>query len=90
MISEALHVGLGFAQCIFLTTLSVLINMVFGIIPGSLGVMEGGYGILLKLYGLNPALGVAIQLIRRVRLLFWTLLGMIIVGFKKKRLRGVA
>jgi glycosyltransferase 2 family protein len=66
-------------HCLFLSSLTVLINMMFVFIPGSMGVMESGYGGLFYLLKLNPAYGVGIQLVRRVRTIFWISIGLIIM-----------
>ena len=41
-----------------------------------MGVLEGAYGALFSVMGLNPVTGVAIQLVRRLRTLFWVLIGL--------------
>lgn len=76
IIAQFLHLPVSFLQCFFMASLTVLINIAFVFIPGSLGVMEGGYGALFYLMNLNPAFGVTIQLIRRVRAFFWIALGL--------------
>ena len=72
-------------HALFLSSLSVLINVVFVFIPGSMGVMESGYGAVFYLLHLNPALGVSIQIFRRIRTFFWILLGLTILLLFKPR-----
>ncbi len=79
LIVQLLNLPVNFTECLFLTTLGILINLVFVFIPGSMGVMESGYGALFHLLNLNPAYGVAIQLIRRIRTFFWIGLGLLIM-----------
>lgn len=79
MIVKLLDLPVLFIHCLFLTSLTILINIAFVFIPGSLGVMESGYGALFHLINLNPAYGVAIQLIRRIRTFFWIGLGLLIM-----------
>lgn len=91
LIAYFLNIPLSAIQALFLASLSVLINMTFVFIPGSLGVMEGAYGALFHLMGLDPTGGVALQLVRRLRALFWVLVGlglMIVYGKLKGRVRG--
>lgn len=79
IIVKLLGLPVELAHCLFLSSLTVLINMAFVFIPGSMGVMEGGYGALFYLMNLNPAYGVGIQLVRRVRTFFWVGIGLVII-----------
>lgn len=74
-------------HCLYLASLTILINMVFVFIPGSMGVMEGGYGALFHLLKLNSAYGIAIQLVRRVRAYFWIGIGLLIILFYKPQVK---
>ena len=84
LIAFLLAIPLKFSGALVLTSLSILINSLFTFIPGGMGIMEGAYGGLLQIMGLDPIAGVALQLVRRVRALFWILLGLSIVGFSVK------
>lgn len=64
---------------LFMAMLAVLINIFFVFIPAGMGVLEGGYGALGILLKIGPTAGVAIQLIRRLRALFWILVGVVFV-----------
>lgn len=87
LISWLLHIPLGLDGALFLASLSILVNMVFVFIPGSMGVMEGAYGALFLLMHLNPVHGVAIQLVRRLRVIFWILIGLASMIGSPKRLQ---
>lgn len=54
-----------------------VINMVFSFVPGRVGVDEAGSGLLAQTLGLGSAAGIALALIRKARVLFWTVLGLI-------------
>ena len=58
-----------------LTALVPLTNFVFGFIPGGLGVLEGVSGLAFYLLHLDPAVGVSLQLVRRLRSGFWVIIG---------------
>lgn len=58
-----------------LTAMVPLVNFVFGFLPGSLGVLEGMNGIAFYFLKIDPAIGISMQLIRRVRTLVWVVLG---------------
>lgn len=79
MIGELTGLNIPFIYCIYLASLTILINMLFVFIPGSIGVMEGGYGGLFYILKLDPAYGVTLQLIRRIRALFWVFIGLLII-----------
>jgi uncharacterized membrane protein YbhN (UPF0104 family) len=88
IIARFLHLNLGWEGALFLTSLTILVNLVFVFIPGSLGVMEGAYGGLVSLLGLPPVAGVGIQLVRRLRTVFWVLVGlvtMVVYKYSSKR-----
>jgi len=88
LIASFLELPVGFDHALFLASLTVLINTVFVFIPGSLGVMEGGYGAMFYLLKMSEAHGVAIQLVRRLRTFFWVFLGlMAILIYKPKKLK---
>lgn len=60
-------------------SLTKVINFAFGLVPGGVGVYEGGSGMIFKRLGYTVALGVAIALIRRVAILFWTAIGLLVL-----------
>jgi uncharacterized membrane protein YbhN (UPF0104 family) len=60
-------------------SLTKVINFAFGLVPGGVGVYEGGSGMIFKRLEYTVALGVAIALIRRVGVIFWTAVGLVIL-----------
>lgn len=77
LIGQFLDIPLTFSHSLSLASLSVLVNIMFVFIPGSMGVMEGAYGAFFVVFGLNPLYGVALQLVRRLRIVFWSSLGVV-------------
>ncbi|MDO8518740.1 MAG: flippase-like domain-containing protein [Deltaproteobacteria bacterium] len=69
---------------LMLTALTSAINFVFAFIPGVLGVMESFYAGFFYFYGLDPSLGVTMQLIRRLRSAFWMGIGIFLLSRHKK------
>lgn len=65
---------------LMLTALAPVINAVFAFVPGAFGVMEGAYSGLLYLLHIDPAVGITIQIAKRVRAAFWIGLGLIFLG----------
>lgn len=71
---------LGHAQppvltCFILETANRLIQVVFKIVPLRLGVDEAATAWFTGILGLGPTTGVAIAIVRKVRMLFWTAIG---------------
>lgn len=60
-------------------SLTKVINFAFSFVPGTIGVYEGGNGVILKSLGYTTAIGVTLALVRRLAILFWTSVGLIIL-----------
>jgi|CXWL01.1.fsa_nt_gi uncharacterized membrane protein YbhN (UPF0104 family) len=63
-------------------SLTKVINAVFSFIPGTIGVYEGGNGLILQTLGYTTAAGVALALVRRGAILFSTSIGLIILVWR--------
>ena len=61
-----------------------LLVFIFYLIPGQIGFVEGSYGVIFGLVGLDPTVGVSVQIIRRLRAFLWITLGLILINFEKK------
>ena len=72
----------GFINAYVIETVAKMVNFVFSFIPGTVGVYEGGNGMVLRLLGFTTAIGVALALVRRGAMLFWTLVGFLILLLK--------
>lgn len=60
-------------------SLTKVINAAFSFVPGTIGVYEGGNGIILQSLGYTAGVGVALALVRRGAILFSTFLGLMIL-----------
>jgi uncharacterized protein (TIRG00374 family) len=49
-------------------------------VPGALGVLEGGFMLVFGALGLGSGLGLAFTLIRRLRMVIWALLGLLVLA----------
>ncbi len=74
-------VGWGTAFCF--DGLAMLFSSLGFMIPGSLGVQDGGNVLLSLGLGLVPAFGAAFSVIRRLREVFWLALGLLIIAREK-------
>ncbi len=69
-----------FLSTAFVTeSLTKVINVVFSFVPGTIGVYEGGNGVILQILGYSVAAGVSLALVRRVAILFSTTIGLTIL-----------
>lgn len=57
-------------------SLTKVINAAFSFIPGTIGVYEGGNGLILRTLGYTTTVGVALALVRRGAILFSTSIGL--------------
>ncbi len=81
-----------FLFSVIVASLTSFFAVSFAFIPGAIGVLETMYAQLFTLYGYPPDMGVTIQIIRRIRVLFWIGMGLLLldydaVGNYTKRIR---
>jgi len=69
-----------FFAALVLTALAPMVHAVFAFVPGALGIMEGAFSGVLYLLHLDPAIGITIQIAKRLRATFWILLGLLFLG----------
>lgn len=68
-----------FSTAYIIESLTKVINFAFSFVPGTVGVYEGGNGIILRSLGYTTATGVTLALVRRGAILFWTFVGLMIL-----------
>ena len=68
-----------------LETGSVLIDGILFFVPAKLGTQEGGKVVLFALLGLNPARGLTVGIVRRIRELAYAGLGLVALGWLTAR-----
>ncbi len=61
-------------------TLAVTIEGILFFVPAKMGTQEGGKVLIFKAMGLDPARGLALGLVRRVRELAWAAIGLCLLG----------
>lgn len=74
---------------LILATLTTVATMLFSIIPGGIGVLESMYGLVFMLFNTPPEIGISVQIVRRMRALFWVALGMFFVSRSHLSLRSL-
>jgi putative ABC transport system permease protein len=60
-------------------SLTKVINFVFGFVPATIGVYEGGTELILQTLGYAAATGVTLALVRKAGMVFWTGIGLAIL-----------
>lgn len=63
-------------------SLTKVINFAFGFVPGTVGVYEGGTGIILRSMGYVAATGVALAIVRKAAIVFWTSIGLFVITWR--------
>ncbi len=63
-------------------SLTKVINFVFGFVPGTIGVYEGGTEVVLQTLGYAAATGVTLALVRKAAIVFWTGIGLLILAWR--------
>ena len=72
---KMLGLSLTVSTAFIIESLTKAVNFVFFLIPGTIGAYEGGNGVILKLTGYSAGAGIALALVRRGAIIFWTLIG---------------
>src|SRR5205807_6799200 len=77
---------LGFAPRLgaayIIESLTKVINFAFAFVPGTIGVYETGNGIILRTLGYTVATGVALAIVRKAAIIFWTVIGVFIITWR--------
>ncbi|HST53662.1 MAG TPA: ABC transporter permease [Pyrinomonadaceae bacterium] len=58
-------------------SLTKVVNLVFGFVPATIGVYEGGTGFILHSLGYAVATGVTIGIVRKASMIVWALIGLL-------------
>jgi len=70
-------VKMGFFSALVIEALTKLVNVLGNFNPGNIGTYEGGTMLIVKMFGLSSATGLALGLSRRLRSFFWAAVGVI-------------
>jgi putative ABC transport system permease protein len=70
------------AAAYIIESLTKVINFAFGFVPGTIGVYETGNGIILRTLGYTTAIGVALAIVRKAAIIFWTVIGVFVITWR--------
>ncbi|HSP95814.1 MAG TPA: lysylphosphatidylglycerol synthase domain-containing protein [Candidatus Dormibacteraeota bacterium] len=68
--------------------LSVAIDALFFFVPAKAGIQEGGKALIFRLLGFDPAKGLVLGIVRRLRELTWSSVGLIVLARRQARKRA--
>lgn len=88
LVAYFLQAPIGWVASYLLASLTVIVNMIFVFIPGSVGVLEGAYAGVFHLLGQDPTVGTSIQIFRRIRMTLWAALGFYYIYHLDRKTRG--
>jgi putative ABC transport system permease protein len=71
-----------FGPAYIIESLTKVINFAFAFVPGTIGVYETGNGIILRTLGYAAATGVALAIVRKAAIVFWTVIGLFIITWR--------
>lgn len=80
-----LHVGVSFTDALVIDALGTGVKFLAFAIPGALGVLEGGFMVVFGVIGLGSGLGLSFTLIRRIRMVAWSALGVLVLALLRPR-----
>lgn len=70
------------SQSYIIESLTKVINFAFAFVPGTIGVYEGGTEVILQALGFAQATGVALALVRKAAIVFWTTVGLLVLTWR--------
>lgn len=69
-------IGITFVHSVMIVAVTTLLANIVGFLPMQIGVQEGGFVVSIALLGLEPALGIFVCIICRVREIVWIAIGL--------------
>ena len=85
-----LDVGASLHRAMTIEILSVAIDALLFFVPAKAGTQEGGKVLIFDVLGLDPAKGLALGIVRRLRELTWSMVGLVVLARHHARQRAAA
>jgi len=83
LMMQAINQPIRFGQSILIESLQSLISNLFFFMPMQMGAREGGFVIVYGILSIPVAFGVFVSLSKRIRELFWTLIGIVLIKISR-------
>jgi putative membrane protein len=90
IVLSCLQVGATLGRAMTIEVLSVAIDALLFFVPAKAGTQEGGKVLIFQVLGLDPAKGLALGIVRRLRELTWSMIGLIVLARHHARQRAAA
>lgn len=87
IVMNCLGLAPSWTQAVTVEVLSVAIDALFFFVPAKAGIQEGGKALIFELLGLDPGKGLVLGIVRRLRELSWSLIGLLILARHQARVR---
>lgn len=78
-------IALTYVHSVMIVAITSLLSNIIGFLPMQIGVQEGGFVISIALLGLEPALGIFVCIICRVREIFWIIVGLVLMKIEGRK-----
>jgi hypothetical protein len=85
VILKVMSIDAGPAAVFLIQSLSLIVYIVFAFVPSQLGANEGASYFLFPYLGMSSGVGVAMEMVRRLRIVATVLLGLMILGLYSLR-----
>jgi hypothetical protein len=83
LVLQVIASGATLLDAFILETTGRLIVVVFKFVPSRLGVDEAGTALVANALRLNPTVGVTLALVRRIRILIWNAVGLLLLVVRR-------
>jgi uncharacterized membrane protein YbhN (UPF0104 family) len=87
VILSALTPGTTLQTALVFEAVTKIVNTAGLVVPGRLGVAEGGSALLADALGFAASHGLSLALMRRVRALIWAVVGLVLLPLREARAR---
>lgn len=88
IVLTCLDLGPTWSRAFTIEVLAVAIDALLFFVPAKAGVQEGGKALIFGLLGLDPAKGLVLGIVRRLRELSWSLVGLVVFARHQARQRA--
>ena len=84
VIARLLGLSLGAGGTLLFATLPLAVDLVFSFVPSQIGIHEGSSALLASALGLDPAAGVAMAFVQRMRQIVFITLGFLLLAARRR------
>lgn len=84
LMMKAINIPITFVQSVLIESIQSLISNLFFFMPMQMGTREGGFVIIYGILSIPVAYGVFVSISKRMRELFWTVIGILLIKAEKR------